>query len=287
MKCNWILLVGLLAATEVLADGFTVSTGVDYSTGKYGSNSSTNVVYAPTSVTYQTGKMTYKVIVPIISVTGDGSVVPSGFGSSGDGSSGSAGAFGCTGDNRKGAKKAEDNGVCASSVTSTTTTTTAKRTTETGLGDVVALATMNIVDNDQWAVDVTGKVKLPTASESRGLGSGKADYAVQADVDRYFGAPFVSAGLGYRVLGEPSGVTYRNVAFGSIGGGYKFSDKATAGVSYDWATASTSRASKPQLVSVYGSYRINEHYKLNTSVYAGLSHASPDVGGGMYLFYGF
>ena len=42
-----------------------------------------------------------------------------------------------------------------------------------------------------------------SASASCGLGSGKADYAVQANVDKYFGTPYVSIGLGYKWLGEP------------------------------------------------------------------------------------
>ena len=50
-----------------------------------------------------------------------------------------------------------------------------------------------------------------SASASYGLGSGKTDYSVQANVDKYFGAPYVSVGLGYKWLGEPSGVSYDNV----------------------------------------------------------------------------
>ena len=54
-------------------------------------------------------------------------------------------------------------------------------------------------------------------------GSGETDYAVQANVDKYFGAPYVSVGLGYKWLGEPNGVSYDNVVYSSLGGGYKFS----------------------------------------------------------------
>ena len=51
-------------------------------------------------------------------------------------------------------------------------------------------------------VDFTGRIKLPTASESKGLGSGKTDFAVQVNVDKNFNGPYVSSGLGYKILGD-------------------------------------------------------------------------------------
>jgi hypothetical protein len=47
-----------------------------------------------------------------------------------------------------------------------------------------------VLDNNDWIVDATARVKLPTASESKGLGSGKADYAVQMNIDKQFGAAY-------------------------------------------------------------------------------------------------
>lgn len=283
-----IFIMLLLWATQSFADGFTASVGVDYSTGKYGSSSSTDVYYVPLNASYNAGRLTYKMTVPWISVTGDGSIVPGGFAGSGSGASGTIGTFGCAADSRKGASKPEDNGPCAGTTTTTTTTGTTKRTTQSGLGDIIAAAVFNVLDNpDGFVVDLTGKVKLPTASESKGLGSGKTDYAVQTNVDYHFGAPYASFGLGYRWLGEPSGVDYKNVIYGSFGGGYTLSDKAEIGLSYDWATAAVSGSSKPQEVSVFGSYRLSNSYKLSAVLYGGLSNASPDVGGGLTLNYYF
>lgn len=275
------LLSAVLLSPNAFADGFSASVGSDYSTGKYGSDVRTNVVYVPLTASYVSGRMTYKLIVPWVSITGNGTVTPSSFGGSGNGSSGSAGLT-CVADKHGQTGVTDD---CTN--TTSTSTATTQRTTESGLADVVAQASINLIDSQDWIVDVTGKVKFPTANETRGLGTGKTDYALQANLDKYFGAPYVSAGLGYRWLGEPAGVTLKNVVYGSVGGGYKFSNAASAGVSYDWATASSSNGSKPQEVSVYASYKINESYKLNGSLYAGLSNASPDVGGGLSLNYYF
>ena len=77
---------------------------------------------------------------------------------------------------------------------------------------------------------------------------------MQANVDKYFGAPYVSVDLGYKWLGEPSGVSDDNVVYGSLGGGYKFSRDTSFGVSYDWAAAAINGTTRPEVLSIYGSH---------------------------------
>jgi hypothetical protein len=288
------------------ADGFNLSVGGDYSTGKYGGSEKTEVHSVPITATYDSGPLTLRVSVPYLEVTGFGDVVVSGLSGSG-GSTTVAGSSTvvtnvCTttqdnrGTNSGSGSRVEDNvtvcttttsAVAASPTPTPITTYLRKKQTDRGFGDVTASAIYTLIDTDDWVFDLTGKVKLPTGNESKGLSTGKTDYAVQANLDRYFGAPYVSVGLGYRWLGEPRGVNYNNVSYGSVGGGYKLSQFASVGVSYDWATAVTRFSSKPQEVSVFGSYRINERYKLSAVLYAGLSNASPDAGGGVTLNYYF
>lgn len=285
-----LILAVAFISTNALADGFSASVGGDYSRGDYGSSESTNVFYVPFTANYETGAFTYSLTVPWIRVNGNGDVVPGAFGGAGGGGSGGgAGAFGCAGDNRKGASKPEDSGPCAGTGITTTTTTTKTRSTESGLGDIIAGLTYTAFDGGDagFVVDLSGRIKIATASESKGLGSGKNDYAVQVNVDKNFNGPYVSVGLGYKWVGEPSGVNYDNVVFGSLGGGYKFSKDTTLGVSYEWATAAVDGADRPQALSVYASHRINDRYKLSGWLYTGISDASPDVGGGANLSYYF
>lgn len=280
-----------LLATHAYADGFSASVGADYSTGKYGSRDSTDVYYLPLVATYQTGAFTYKLTVPYIRVTGPGDVVPSGFGGSGSGS-GATSTVVCTVTN---SGKGNNNTVCntvttGATVTPTTTTTKRNRTTESGLGDIIASAAYNVLDtggDSAVVLDVTGRIKFGTASESKGLGTGENDYALQVNLDKYFGSPYVSLGLGYKWLGEPRGIDYKNVVYGSLGGGYKVSSATDIGVSYDWATSSVSGGTKPQEISVYASHYINDQFKLSGVLYTGLSNASSDIGGGITLGYYF
>jgi hypothetical protein len=290
-----LFIVSVLFSSAALAEpssrdalqGLSMSVGADYSTGKYGSNDSTDVYYMPFAASYNTGKFTYKLTIPYIRVKGPGDVIPGGFGGGGGG--GGAGAFGCAGDNRKGATKPADSGPCAGLGGAVVSTTGRVSSTESGLGDIVAGLTYNVFDDEATGIllDVSGRIKFGTASDSKGLGSGKTDFALQGYAEKSFGAPFVSLGLGYKWLGEPAGVSYKNVTFGSLGAGYKFSKSTTADFSYDWATAAVSGAERPQEISASLSHWINDKYKLSGIIYTGLSDANADVGGGLTLGYYF
>src|SRR5229473_2226361 len=60
---------------SVQSDGFSLTTGADYSTGKYGGTSSTDILYVPLTGAYEMDKWLFKVTVPYIMVTGPGNVV--------------------------------------------------------------------------------------------------------------------------------------------------------------------------------------------------------------------
>jgi hypothetical protein len=317
-----VVLLTLLLCSQAQAEGFKMSIGSDYNTGKYGTRDKTQVYTVPITASYEKGPVTVRVYVPYLRVTGFGDVVVSGLSGSGgsttipgsstvvttnvctttpDNSGSGKNGSGKNGSSDDSTTEVEDNvTVCTTSSRTVTTnsvtipgsptTTTVvkhKKQTNTGFGDITATAIYNVLDNNDWTVDLTGKVKLPTGDESKGLSNDETDYALQVNIDRYFGAPYVSFGLGYRWLGEPAGVNFDNVTYGSIGGGYKISQFASVGVSYDWSTSAFNGGPKPQEVSIFGSYRINEHYKLSAVLYGGLSNASPEAGGGVTLSYYF
>src|SRR3954469_13903655 len=181
------LAAALLAATTqsaLGADGLTtLSTGLDYTTGKYGASESTDILYIPFTGKYEIGPWTAKLVVPWIRITGPGNVV---------------GAPG-------------DTVVLGGASTG--------RRTESGLGDVVASAFYNVLNERSapFGLDLGGKVKLGTADENRGLGTGKNDFSVQADAFKPMGALTPFASFGYRWYGDPSGVDFKNVFYYSLG----------------------------------------------------------------------
>ena len=112
------------------------------------------------------------------------------------------------------------------------------RQTRQGLGDLGASATVSLPlgDDTPWSVDLMGRVKLPTARQSRGLTTGKTDLSLGADITYLAGkwAPFVD--LGIRLPGDPAGVNLRNSPSVSVGAVRVLGTGAVI-ASYDWQRA--------------------------------------------------
>src|SRR5258708_5907659 len=158
MKNEWAVgcafALGMGAACFALgADGeLSLGAGVNYSTGKYGTSAETKIVSVPFNVRYDTDLWTFKLTVPYLSVTGPANVIPG------------VGSFDSSGRPRRRAF--------------------AGTTTESGLGDTVASATYNAYydSTSKRGLDLTGRLKLPTAEADKGLGTGSTDESEQVDV---------------------------------------------------------------------------------------------------------
>ena len=126
-------------------DRITFSSGVDYSVGNYSATSATEIWYIPVTLKLEQPTVIYKLTVPFIRITGPGYVT----------------------------------GAEADPAGSGDTATT----TESGMGDILTSASYTLIPYqiEKLSIDLTAKIKLPTADESRGLGTGEIDYYLQAD----------------------------------------------------------------------------------------------------------
>lgn len=59
-----------------------------------------------------------------------------------------------------------------------------------------------------------GGLKIPTADEDKGLGTGKVDYLLGVDVSRAVGGWFLEAGVAYNILGRPEAYELENYLSG-------------------------------------------------------------------------
>lgn len=245
-------LTGVLVQSVHAEDNgvFTVTSGVDYSSGKYGSNDRTNITSVPVIAKYEIDRLTLKLTVPYVSITGPGNVSPG------------IGKF-------------------------RNTTTSTRRTTESGLGDIVAAATYNVFGGNESlpVIDITGKIKFGTADKDKGLGTGENDYAAQVDLYKSFGDFTALAGLGYRVYGDTTSAPLDNVFYGSLGGTYKIAKEATAGVVYDYRPAITPNGSAVSEATAFVNYKLNPNWKGQGYVVTGFSDGSPDYGVGALVSY--
>lgn len=238
----------LLCSSAVLgADKLTLSTGLTYLTGDYGQAQSTEILYVPFSLKKRTGPWTLKLTVPYLRITGPGGVLPE---------------LGPTG--------------------STTGT-------GSGLGDILASATYRAYyDADSGVlVNVTGKVKLPTADEDQGLGSGKADYYAQVDLYRISGAWTPFATLGYKVIGDTASTDFNNVVYGAVGVSYKVSDATSAGAQFYTRQKTTDSNDPRRELTLFASNKLSKEWKLQGHLIRGFSDASADWGVGASIGYDF
>jgi hypothetical protein len=327
----------IAAIASPAAAQFSASIGGETTSSKFSGSTASELLYFPLVGRYETGPLTLKLTVPWIRIKNGNGAVPvlggagagsgglassasgGSAGASGGGSSaGSVGAFGCAGDNRRGASKSADTGPCAAtpvaaatttpavatapatsttaataataatSTTATTATTAPSNDTESGLGDVIAAATYNFYDNKASSVslDLTGKIKFATASESKGLGSGKNDYALQLDANKNFQKWAFYTSVGYKWLGDPDGGRFKNVWYGTLGSDYKLTESGKLGVTLD-AAKSAPNGPKPLETSVYFTQRFSKAAKLNVYLSKGLSDANANWGAGVTYAYAF
>lgn len=270
-------------AQGTTTSGFSLGPVFDYSTGKYGGTAATDVWSLGVVGRYETGPWTFRLTVPYVNVRSPGNVVPSGSGSvtpvcrvSNSGPGNNTGI------------RCDDNSSSSSGGSSSSSGSSGRRS-DSGLGDVTAGVTYNLLDNKPTGLvfDLTGKVKIPTADENKGLGSGKFDYSIQGDIDKTLGNANVFGTLGYKIYGEPAGTNLRNVVFAGVGTSYRLSRAATWGVAYDFRQASFSGGKSLNEISLFTSYRVTDATRLRGYVFKGLTDGGPDWGVGASVLFSF
>ena len=117
--------LGLIAQAAHADDGSTikVSAGFDYSTGKYGTSTTTDITQVPVTFGYDIDRWSFKLAVPYIHVSGADNVIP--------------GIGPVKNNNPHGRGKGNGNGGSQSGTTPVTET----NGSASGLGDVTAAAT--------------------------------------------------------------------------------------------------------------------------------------------------
>jgi len=250
-----LLIIASAQPTSALADGtFSLTSGADYSTGKYGQSQSTDITYIPFIAKYETDANIIKLTVPWLQITGPGDVV------------GSDGIVIRDSANRK-------------------------KTTESGLGDVVLSAThtvANFGETRPLTLDLTGKIKFATASKTKGLGTGENDYILELDAYKPISnSATLFGGLGYKRMGDPDGINLNNVWFGSLGLSYRINPANNAGIVADYRQGTLNTSEPLRELTAFFTHKFNAQYKLQSYITHGYSDASIAWGGGLMLGYTF
>ena len=221
---------GMGAASFSLgADGeFSAGAGINYSTGKYGASTETKILSIPFTARYATDLWSLKLTVPYLRVTSPNNVIPG------------VGRFDTTGRPRRRA---------------------AGTTTASGIGDTVASATYTAYyDEDaERGLDLTGRIKLPTAEADKGLGTGSTDESVQLD----------------------------NVLNAGIGASNKLSATDSVGASLDGRQRVTPGGAPQRELTVFWNHRTDGATRMQAYFLVGLAKGSPDKGLGLSVLRAF
>jgi hypothetical protein len=256
--------IGAAAQTALGADPGQLSAGVgvNYSTGNYGTSTTTEIVSIPFVGRYDQGPFTLKVTVPWLEISGASSVIP--------------GLGPVDNTNPRGRGRAAPGA-------------SATDTRVTGLGDIVGSATYNAYyDNaSKLGVDATLRIKLGTADADQGLGTGENDYGAQVDVYKTYDRTTIFGGIGYTVLGSSAFIHLNNVLNVNLGASYKLDPRDSVGLSFDAREHACSSCSPQEELMAFLIRKLDRQWTAQAYALKGFANGSPDWGIGLSAAYAF
>lgn len=240
------LAFSLAQAPAVHAADIDVSLSTHYSSGSYGGKGDVRIVYVPIVARLEVDAWTFKAVVPWLRISGGSTVV--------EGPGGPV-------ETRNG--------------------------TSSGLGDLLLEGSWTLDPLFSLApfVEIGARLKLPTASESEGLGTGKFDVTPEVEVTRLYGRWTPSLSVGFRVLGDGSNTTYRDGFLASAGLTCRLWDVLEPGAFVYWKQSATRGNQDSVEVLPVLRVDVSERWSVDAYASAGFTNSSPDAGVGILLRY--
>lgn len=277
-----LLVSGAPAAAE---DKIRLSTGINFSSGDYGTGATTEILSAPFRVAWRTGDFEFSASVSYITIEGAGDVIP--------GEIGPIITLRC--EELRLTRPLAFERFCRDLLETPEPDTFRN----SGMGDVVlgfSWALPQSLTGD-WFIDVGARVKLPTASEQDGLGTGKTDVTASLDIAYPFESITPFAGVSYRFfgdpvlddgLGTPFTIDLEDGLTASAGFMYLLPSQMSVTMAYDYVekTIVGSSAGHEATLSI-GAPIGDNGWRLSGYGVAGLTRSSPDFVVGLSLSYGF
>lgn len=153
--------------------------------------------------------------------------------------------------------------------------------TENGLGDIIVRGGSVLLPENAAGLSVyaSAAVKLPTAEESKGLGTGEADFGVYAAVDQRLQAYKLTVNTGYLLTGDPEGREYNDGFSFGCGLSRSFA-RTTVYTTYEQYPAVVDGFDRPQELSLGFFHIFSLDYAVRGRVVFGLNDGGPALGAG-------
>jgi len=243
------------------------------STGYYGHEKKTDMLYFPLTFKYQTPSWQYSATFSYLKISGPGNII-----GGGDGSGIPINQFNDS--KQTSQQKSMSTGKGKKS----------KTHTEKGIGDLLVATSFafNSLWNMPFFVDGGLKLKIPTANEKKGLGTGEPDLSVNIDIEKTFYNQYLTpvtlfGQLGYKYMGSTDSLSLNNVSFYRLGLDFHLNPMVISGITYDYRTAVNESQSKVKELLVYLDWKIDNNWSINSYVVKGFSDGSPDHAYGLQL----
>jgi hypothetical protein len=236
-------------ADSLPENGLSVAVGLEYSSGDYGTVNTTDTWTIPLDLSYTKDDLYFGVNTSYISANSSGNVI-----------------------------------ISSSSMHTRmlTTTTTTTHTSVSGLGDVNLYAGYLFPVQADTRYRLTAQLKLPTADEAKGLGTGEIDFSVEAGMlTRLEGTKRFFAGIGYQISGDSATTDYDNVVFGHAGISTQYKSGQRMGLMLEYAQTATPGFDDALELTGFFDMGMNNNDNLHFYALLGLTDGSPDFGAGI------
>lgn len=236
----------LLLPAACAAD-WEFSSAVNYDTGSYGSRDRIDSVYIPVTLRHNYYDANFSVTAPYLRQSASGQVT------------------------RVGGKPVRIGGGNRES----------EHIAESGLGDIMLSAgyTLKLDGPRSFDLALAGRLKLPTASKSKGLGTGELDEGVGLEFAKEITPALTLLSDGYyTIVGDPAGIDLNNEVMLDVGFYTPLLKNLGLTVLYETRSAILDGNADPRSVSGTLSYSGKDSLQFAGGVTLGMSDGSPSLG---------
>lgn len=241
-----------------------------YSNGNFGTGITSEFVYVPVSVRRLFRDGDVSVVIPFVSVSSNGSATLVG----GQPTPTLPGK--CL--KKRGTEIDTDKPECLALLNAGLG---GQKVTNSGLGDIILRGRYYAVEEKEYVplIALTARIKIPTASESKGLGTGALDHGYGVEMSKMIGERWISfLDGGYNFIGNPDGRDLQNQYWFDVGGGRYLTKNFLVSVYYEeYRSLVADRVNIRDFFFAFN-YKASDALRFNGGVTVGVSNSAPDYG---------